>query len=179
MPKAAESGQLISVDAVRGRDLLPCARSLLRNKRPRDGFSTWDASGIFFELNSRRCEVGKEPSAQTLLLLYAADLRFRLRWQIEPALAAGQTVVVAPYLETGIAYGLSFGLTRRWLNELFRFVPKADVAYWVNGTPPPASPAHDGFIEFSGPLLPPDFFAHFVCHFAGLEQRGKCLPLRP
>ena len=35
---------------------------------------------------------------QTLVLLYASDLLFRLRWEIRPALAEGRTVVVAPYV---------------------------------------------------------------------------------
>ena len=169
-------GQLISVDAIRGRDLVPCARNLLQTKRRKDGFSTWDASGIFFELEGQRRALEEEPSAQTLVLLYAADLRFRLRWQIEPALAVGQTVVAAPYVETGIAFGLSLGLTRNWLNELFRFVPVASVGYWVGGNPAASLSPHAGFLEFCGHLTSKDFFGRFVSHFAALEERGKCRP---
>ena len=49
------------------------------------------------------------PSARTLLLLYAADLAFRLRWQIRPALAEGRTVVAAPYVDTAVAFGRAAG----------------------------------------------------------------------
>ena len=44
----------------------------------------------------------KDP--RTLLLLYAADLAFRLRWEIRPALAEGHTVIAAPYLDTAFAF---------------------------------------------------------------------------
>ena len=50
------------------------------------------------------------PSARTLLLLYAADLAFRLRWEIRPALAAGRTVVAAPYVDTAVAFGRAAGV---------------------------------------------------------------------
>ena len=45
------------------------------------------------------------PLLGRLLLLYAADLAFRLRWEIRPALAEGYTVVAAPYVETAVAFG--------------------------------------------------------------------------
>ena len=166
-------GQLVSVDAVRGRDLVPSAKNLLQTKRRNDGFSTWDASGIFFELDGKRRETGDQPSAQTLVLLYAADLRFRLRWEIQPALAAGQTVVAAPYVETAVAFGLASGLARKWLSELFRFAPRAAVGYWVDGNPPASPSPHSGFLEFSRHALPNDFFDQFTAHFAALEERGK------
>ncbi len=171
-------GQLISVDAVRGRDLVPSAKNLLQTKRRKDGFSTWDASGIFFELESQRRAIGEEPSAQTLVLLYAADLRFRLRWEIEPAIAVGQTVIAAPYLETGIAFGVAQGLPRKWLIELFRFVPRAAVSYWVSGNPPNSPAAQAGFLEFSSHLASKDFYDRFASHFDALEQRGKCRPFQ-
>ena len=103
MIKSSLPGKLLSLDAVRGRDLVPAARRLLREQPKREGgFSAWDASSIFFELDGLR---KKEPiSARTLLLLYAADLHFRLRWEIVPALEDGQTVVATPYVETGVAY---------------------------------------------------------------------------
>ena len=55
-------------------------------------------------------EAAGAPSARTLLLLYAADLAFRLRWQIRPALAEGRTVVAAPYVDTAMAFGRAAGL---------------------------------------------------------------------
>jgi thymidylate kinase len=177
--KSQTSGQLVSVDAVRGRDLVPSAKRLLNLngvRRPTGGFSTWDASSIFFELRGAETTSEETPSAQTLLLLYAADLRFRLRWQIEPALMEGQAVIAAPYVETGLAFGLASGLSRRWVMELFRFAPKPSAAFWVGGTPPVTSSPTAGFLEFCSDDLPlrEEFFAKFAAHFDELERRGKC-----
>src|SRR5690242_967371 len=71
VPKSTASGQLISLDAVRGRDLVPSARRLL-HKKPKwnGGFSLWDASSIFYEMHGIPCD--DRPSARTLVLLYAA-----------------------------------------------------------------------------------------------------------
>src|SRR5215831_13162710 len=179
MPKASGKGQLISIDSIRGRDLIPSARRLLhlngKAKRP-GGFSTWDASSIFYELHGVQSEVDETLSAQTLLLLFAADLRFRLRWQIEPALLEGQTVIAAPYVETGMAFGLALGLSRKWVTELFRFAPKPSAAFWVAGGAAATSPPTAGFLEFCrcDLLMRDEFFQKFVAHFDELERRGKC-----
>ena len=111
-------------------------------------------------------------------MLYAADLHFRVRWQISPALEAGQTVLAAPYVETGIAFGLAFGLPRRWMNEVFRFAPKPAASFWMDGKEPMAGHATSGFIEFCRDILPDDFRGKFDAHFTGLQRRGKCRPFR-
>ncbi len=87
--------------------------------------SRWDASGLFGELahTAERATA----SARTLSLVYAADLAFRLRWEINTALAAGAVVIAAPYVETGIAFGAACGLPEQWLRELLRFAPQPDV----------------------------------------------------
>src|SRR5207244_10549402 len=90
--------------------------------RSRTGISRWDASGVFQDLAVADAAAGA-PSARTLLLLYAADLAFRLRWQIRPALAEGRTVVAAPYIDTATAFGRAAGLKAGWLTDLFRFAP--------------------------------------------------------
>ena len=43
---------------------------------------------------------------RTLALVYAADLAFRLRWEIRPVLDAGGVVVASPYVETAVAFGV-------------------------------------------------------------------------
>src|SRR5512144_3360734 len=106
------SGQLISLDVVEGCDAVPAAKNLLKPKPPARGISTWDASSIFFEMHN--LEVSARPTARTLILLYAADLFFRLRWEILPALEAGKCVVAVPYVETGYAFGKVVGLSKDW-----------------------------------------------------------------
>ncbi len=126
--KVQAPGRLIAVDGTRGADLRKSAQALRRRLIARKvlvGISWWDASGAFFEigLGKRKHRVA---SPRTLVLLYAADLLFRLRWEIRPALAAGQTVIAAPYLDTAVAFGRACGLPRPWLASLFGFAPRPD-----------------------------------------------------
>ena len=122
-------GRLVAVDGS-GASLAAAAKTLaatLRREREGSGISSWDASGIFTELEADRGE--DAPSARTLTLLYAADLAFRIRWQIRPALDAGLSVVAAPYVETAKSLAISAGLPRKWVQEIFRFAPRPDGSY--------------------------------------------------
>src|SRR5258706_129410 len=118
----APEAALIAVDGVDAAAVLAAARGALGTPS-RGGISRWDASGVFQELAVADPSAGA-PSARTLLLLYAADLAFRLRWQIRPALAEGRTVVAAPYVDTAVAFGRAAGLKAGWLANLFRFAPR-------------------------------------------------------
>ena len=84
--------------------------------------SRWDASGLFGELGAQPRR-RHDASPRTLSLVYAADLAFRLRWEIRPVLEAGGVVIAAPYVETAIAFGGGCGLPEQWLRELLRFAP--------------------------------------------------------
>jgi hypothetical protein len=171
--KSHAAGQLFSIDALRGRDLVPAARAFLKSRPKQEGgFSTWDASHIFFELE--KLNVEDLPSARTLLLLYAADLRFRLRWDILPALEEGQVVVAVPYVETGMAFGLAMGLPDKWLTEVFRFAPAPVESFWVNRRPARAEPSGSGFLEFCSEILPENFYDKFAAHFDELRTRAGC-----
>ena len=95
-------------------------------------------------------------SPRTLMLLYAADLLFRLRWEIRPALAEGRTVVAAPYLETAVAFGRACGLSRHWLDALFSFAPRPDACHVVEERKKAAGwkgNAQAGFAEFFSAAL--------------------------
>jgi thymidylate kinase len=124
-------GKLIALEGAWGPSVAGAAEELLR--RATDGvqpgkISEWDASGIFGEL--RLSEPGMaRPSPRTLVLLYAADLAFRLRREILPALEEGRCVVAAPYVQSAIAFGTAAGLPRRWLVDLFRFAPEPQERY--------------------------------------------------
>lgn len=160
MPGKAARGRLIAVEAARGRDAARGAakvRAALRSKRRdiRAGISHWDASGTFYELRMAGRKV-RALSPRTLLLLYASDLAFRLRWEIGPALADGRVVIAAPYLETAIAFGEAAGLPGKWIAELFRFAPRADVCLHVKsgkGAPEWKRRPMDGFPEFGAAAL--------------------------
>jgi len=120
-------GRLIAVDGSRGKDVTVAAKDLAA-KLKRDGIecavSRWDASGLFTDLAAG---VKGDPnvSIRTLSLVYAADLAFRVRWEIRPVLEAGGVVIAAPYVDTAIAFGTACGLDEEWLERLMQFAPPA------------------------------------------------------
>ena len=170
------SGQLLSLDIVEGRDAVPAAKELIKSKSGHGGISSWDASSIFFEMNS--LEIGEKPSLRTIVLLYAADLFFRLRWEIIPALDEGKCVVAVPYLQTGFAFGAIAGLPNKWLREVFRFAPAAHESFRVNAAPScKLGVATAGFVEFCSNVLNQDLRPKFAAYFDDLERRGACRSL--
>jgi hypothetical protein len=88
------------------------------------------------------------PCARTLLLLYAADLAFRLRWEIRPALAAGRLVIAAPYVDTAIAFGRAAGMDAGWLSDLFSFAMTPGRYISVNAAAARTVAERRGFLEF-------------------------------
>src|SRR5215467_11632021 len=77
------AGQLIALEGTRGKDLEETALKTVRlfNHKPGAGFSRFDSSNTFFELRLAKGKRGSAPP-RTLVLLYASDLLFRLRWEI-------------------------------------------------------------------------------------------------
>lgn len=184
--KRAKRGRLIALDgSVVG--LTPAARDVAKALAAADllpGVSSWDASGIFTDLFAYEPGI-RAPSARTLTLLYAADLAFRLRWQIVPAVEEGRCVIAAPYVETAKAYGAAAGLPRRWLDELFRFAPKPDSTYHVTHDWRTATAASRGYFEcFSTTLQdggmsmqPANLRQRSLEYLASLERRRRCVRL--
>ena len=144
--KRTSKPRLIAVDGADASATLAVARRALGSPS-RGGISHWDASGVFHELAVADDAAGA-PSPRTLLLLYAADLAFRLRWEIKPALAEGATVVAAPYVETAVAFGRAAGIPAGWLANLFRFAPRATEHYFVHRAAKPGKNSLEGFVRF-------------------------------
>ena len=121
-------GRLIAVDGSRGKDVIVAAGDILAALK-RDGIecavSRWDASGLFTDLAAGG-RIDRNVSIRTLSLVYAADLAFRLRWEIRPVLEAGGVVIAAPYVDTAVTFGTICGLDEEWLRLLMRFAPAAD-----------------------------------------------------
>ena len=156
--KSAAHAQLIALDGTRHADLRKAARALrqrLASRKIKSGVSWWDASGVFFEVGLGKRK-HRAASPRTLLLLYAADLAFRLKWEIRPALAEGHTVIAAPYLDTAFAFGDACGLSREWLASLIAFAPAAD-AHFVTKERGKAggwqANGKAGFAEFSSTVV--------------------------
>ncbi len=152
------AGQLIAVEGCSGRALQESAERLKNHfcRKAGGGISAWDASSLFYEL-SLGADPLQAPSPRTLLLLYAADLSFRLQWQIRPALSEGQFVIAAPYIETAMAFGQAAGLPAPWLKSLFRFAPAAARTYRIRESRDTAAKIKikvmDGFVEFGGLMV--------------------------
>src|SRR5450631_975560 len=84
-------GRLIALDGTNGVLLRSEAERLARlccgTEDP--AWSLWDASNTFYELRMAKAR-DRTPTPRALLLLYASDLMFRLRWEIEPTLQEGR-----------------------------------------------------------------------------------------
>jgi thymidylate kinase len=139
--------RLIAVDGANGRALTAAADRMVAADKAATGVSRWDASGLFQQLVMAGDDISTT-SSRLLLLLYAADLAFRLRWEIEPALADGQSVVAAPYVDTALAFGRACGLPAKWLNNLFRFARKPSERHVISTAPAARPRGTAGFVEF-------------------------------
>lgn len=127
--QVAYPGSLIAVDGSRAKDVNAAASAIaseLKQSGVECAVSRWDASGLFTEL-AAGAHNDRNVSMRSLSLVYAADLAFRLRWEIRPVLEAGGVVIAAPYLETVIAFGGSCGLDEQWIRQLLRFAPEPTI----------------------------------------------------
>ena len=127
--KSEYPGLLIAIDGSRGNDTAAAAAAVidaLKDARIECAVSRFDASGLFGEL-AAAARGDRQISTRTLALVYAADLAFRLRWEIRPVLEAGGVVIASPYVETAMAFGVACGLGEEWIRELLRFAPKPDL----------------------------------------------------
>ena len=140
--------EIIAVEGVAGDPLIAASRVLIAGRRGHPaGFSGWDGSGVFAEITVTE-EIAGRPSARTLLLLYATDLAYRLRSEIQPALALGRPMVVAPYIDTAVAFGRAAGIDATWIADTFSFAPKPAARHYV-GIDAGAVSERRGFVEFA------------------------------
>lgn len=121
-------GRLIAIDGSRGKDTAGAAEAVAASLRKAGiacAISRFDASGLFSEL-AAAARGDRHISIRSLTLVYAADLAFRLRWEIRPLLAEGGVVIAAPYVDTAAALGAACALPEAWVRELLRFAPQPD-----------------------------------------------------
>jgi len=122
-------GSLIAVDGSRAKDVNAAANAIasaLKASGVECAISRWDASGLFNEL-AEGARNDRNISVRSLSLIYAADLAFRLRWEIRPVLEAGGVIIAASYIETVVAFGGSCGLDEQWIRQLLRFAPEPTI----------------------------------------------------
>jgi dTMP kinase len=76
--------------------------------------------------------------ADVMQLLYVAN-RYEHKPQMEQWLAAGTTILCDRYVASSIAYGEAHGLDPRWLAEIQRFLPVADLTILLDIAPDAAA----------------------------------------
>lgn len=161
---------LIAVDGVHGEALVDRTRALAASAAGQAvGISYWDASGLFGEVAVTE-EIAGRPSARTLLLLYASDLAFRLRWEVRPALEIGRSMVVAPYVDTAIAFGRAAGIDTTWIADTFSFAPAPATRQYV-ALPGTSISQRKGFVEFSCHQIVPEESSHDLLKMIRLTDR--------
>jgi hypothetical protein len=185
--RSAGKGRLIAIEGTRGLELRDAAAELwdvLGSRKTQGGLSVWDASGLFSDLRvAKHKHLSLSP--RTLVLLYAADLVFRLRWQIRPALDQRQVIVAAPYVHTAIAFGVANGLSGAWLTKLFAFAPQPEACYRIKerGKASRAkSRPLDGYVEFCAaileggaePAVPSELRRRMVAYLEDLDGKNEC-----
>ena len=72
---------------------------------------------------------------RTLSLFYAADFADQLENKMIPALRAGYIVLADRYIYTLMARDAVRGISRRWSHNLFGFVVKPDLVYYLDVDP--------------------------------------------
>jgi len=175
-------GRLIALDGTRGKDTLAAAEALgeaLAAAGVTAAVSRFDASGLFGELAAARGD--RLLSPRTLTLVYAADLAFRLRWEIRPVLDAGGVVIAASYIDTAVAVGAAAGLDEDWTRELLRFAPRPQHRGRAEERKPGRGwkPRLDrGYAEYAAAMLagtPPDLTGKAARRtaMAWLERQGR------
>jgi thymidylate kinase len=160
-------GRLVALDGTNGAMLRSEAERLARLccGAADPAWSLFDASNTFYELRMVKAK-NLTPTPRVLMLLYASDLLFRLRWEIQPTLQEGRTVVAAPYVASAMAFGAAAGLPKEWLEELFSFAPKPEASFRLKEKKKGKEKKKDGngepgFVEF--------FCASLARHYPGWE----------
>lgn len=91
------------------------------------------ATAIGTELH-RALHGQRDYAPDVMQLLYVAN-RYETRARIEGWLAAGRTIVCDRYTASTIAYGEAQGLDSRWLADIQRFLPPAELTILLDIDP--------------------------------------------
>jgi dTMP kinase len=91
------------------------------------------ATAIGTELH-RALHGQRDYAPDVMQLLYVAN-RYETRARIDAWLAAGRTIVCDRYTASSIAYGEAQGLDPRWLADIQKFLPPADLTILLDIDP--------------------------------------------
>jgi dTMP kinase len=82
----------------------------------------------------RALQGDRDYAADVMQLLYVAN-RYETKARIDAWLAAGRTIVCDRYTASSIAYGEAQGLDARWLADIQKFLPAADLTILLDIDP--------------------------------------------
>jgi len=136
--KPNHKGLLIVVEGVDGSGK-STQLEMLQNWLNANGFATvkteWTSSETVRPLIKKIKKTETIVSPETFSLLGLADFAERYDKIIEPSLRAGKIVLCDRYIYTAYARDTSRGLDLPWIEHLYSFAPKPDLAFYFHVKP--------------------------------------------
>jgi dTMP kinase len=96
--------------------------------------SKWNSSLLFKDLIKAR-KASRRLNPLQYSILQAADFRYRLEINIEPALRAGKIVLADRYFFTGISRDVARGINRTRIANLYSCVRSPDLTFYFSAAP--------------------------------------------
>jgi dTMP kinase len=125
-------GRLIVVEGIDGSGKstqIQLLRKWLEARGTKVFFTEWNSSDLVRQATKR----GKKKNLltpTTFSLLHATDFADRLTYSIIPYLKAGITVLADRYIYTAFARDIARGVDPRWVQDLYSFAMKPDLAFY-------------------------------------------------
>jgi len=125
-------GRLIIVEGIDGSGKstqLALLSQWLRLRGYAVAFSEWNSSPLVKE-TTRRGKKKEVFTPTSFSLIHATDFADRMERYIMPLLKAGAVVCADRYAYTAFARDVVRGVDRAWVQNLYRFAPKPDLAFY-------------------------------------------------
>jgi dTMP kinase len=125
-------GRLIIVEGIDGSGKstqLALLSQWLRLRGYAVAFSEWNSSPLVKE-TTRRGKKKEMFTPTSFSLIHATDFADRMERYILPLLKAGAVVCADRYAYTAFARDVVRGVDRAWVQNLYRFAPKPDLAFY-------------------------------------------------
>jgi hypothetical protein len=126
-------GKLIALEGKEGREITALSQTL-KHVMELAGYeciiSRWNLSSLFTELLAAQADVEEPIPFRALAMVQASDLAHRMKNEIGPALQSGRSVIVDQYLYTSLAIAMALGANPLWIDNLYAFAPKPDLAFY-------------------------------------------------
>ncbi len=131
-PQRGFPGRLIVVEGIDGSGKstqLVLLRQWLQSEGYGVFFSEWNSSPIVRD-TTKRGKKRRMLTPTTFSLIHATDFADRTARDIVPPLKAGALVLADRYVYTAFARDVVRGVSRRWVQSLYRFAVRPDAAFY-------------------------------------------------